>query len=96
MSNDIEITPELRSAGYIGKLGLTFMCIFMALFGALIGVIFFGIILSMWLGNSWGDWPWLIGGILGALVGVGMAVQKVESDNLKARALVNAANWGKR
>lgn len=96
MSNEIQITPELRAAGYIGKFGLIFMSVIMAPFGAVFGAIFFGMIFYMVLGEDWGNLPLIAGAVLGVLMAVGMVIQKIEEGNLKARALVNAAHWEKR
>lgn len=93
MGDEIKITKELAAAGYVGKFGLTVLCIFGGALGFLFGYIFFGLMFFMLLGEAWKNFNFIAGGVLGVLVGVGMAIQNVEHGNLKARALVNNANW---
>ena len=91
--HDDRIQRELTAAGYVGKFGLIVICILTGAFGAALGTVFIGMLFFMWLGDGWATFNWIAGGFLGALLGVGTAAQKIEEGNLKARALVNTANW---
>lgn len=97
MRSEASYQRELQAAGYRGTFGLVVLCMMMIPLGIIFASTFLSIflwmIISMTFGNVWlGHWVFVVGYLIGALAGLGWAVERVEKGKLKARALVNAAN----